>query len=72
MDKSIQLLIIKWIDKNLNGTENPRQQGKALSANYSGYWRYRIGDYRLVCEIEDDRLIIIALNIGHRREIYKG
>ena len=72
LDKPIKILILKWINKNLNGTEDPRQQGKALVENLRGYWRYRIGDYRLLCEIQDEKLIIVALNIGHRSEIYKS
>ena len=47
-----------------------RQHGKGLTANRSGQWRYRIGDYRLICEIKDNELIILALSVGHRREIY--
>ncbi len=63
-------MIKAWIDKNLIGCTDPRQQGKGLTANRSGQWRYRIGDYRLICLIEDDKLIITALNIGHRRDVY--
>ena len=48
------------------------EHGKGLTANRSGQWRYRIGDYRLICQIEDDRLVILALNIGHRSEVYKS
>ena len=59
-----------WIEKNLVGCENPRIHGKGLTANRSGQWRYRIGDYRLICQIQDERLVILALTIGHRREIY--
>lgn len=64
-------MIFAWIEKNLEGCENPRAHGKALTANLKGKWRYRIGDYRLLCVIEDDNLIILALTIGHRREIYQ-
>jgi len=64
-------MIKAWIEKNLVGCADPRQHGKALSASHSGQWRYRIGDYRLICLIEDDHLIITALNIGHRREVYE-
>lgn len=71
LDRYTQRMIKSWIDKNLSGCENPRALGKALSANRRGQWRYRIGDYRLICEIEDDQLIILALTVGHRREIYK-
>ena len=53
MDKYTRQMIYSWIDKNLNGCEDPRQRGKGLTANRSGQWRYRIGDYRLICQIQD-------------------
>ena len=71
LDKYTQKILRAWIDKNLVDCENPRQHGKGLSANLSGQWRYRIGDYRLICQINDDKLIILALTVGHRRDIYK-
>lgn len=70
LDKYTQKIIRSWIDKNLVNCDNPRQFGKGLTANRSGQWRYRIGDYRLICFIEDDKFIITALAVGHRREIY--
>lgn len=70
LDKYTQRMIRGWIDKNLVGTENPRQHGKGLTANRSGQWRYRIGDYRLICFIDDDKLVILALSVGHRRDVY--
>ncbi len=70
LDRYTQRMIRAWIEKNLVNCDDPRAHGKGLSANRSGQWRYRIGDYRLICLIEDDRLIIIALTIGHRSEIY--
>lgn len=70
LDRYTQRMIKGWIDKNLIDTENPRQHGKGLTADRSGQWRYRIGDYRLICHIDDNRLIILALSVGHRREIY--
>ena len=63
LDRYTQRMIKTWIEKNLEGCTDPRQHGKALTANRSGQWRYRIGDYRLICQIEDDRLVILALNI---------
>lgn len=71
LDIYTQKILKAWIEKNLVNCENPRLHGKALTANLSDQWRYRIGDYRLICLIEDTRLIITALSIGHRREIYK-
>lgn len=70
LDNYTKRMMKAWIDKNLVDCENPREHGKGLTANRSGQWRYRIGDYRLICLVEDDRLIITALNIGHRSEIY--
>lgn len=71
LDKQTAALIIGWIEKNLEGTENPFLHGKALVGTLSGAWRYRVGDYRLICKIEADKLIILVLEIGHRKEIYK-
>lgn len=70
LDKHTAALIYGWIDKNLVDCENPRLHGKGLTANRSGQWRYRIGDYRLIAEIQDEIITILLLNIGHRREIY--
>ena len=72
LDGYTQRMIKAWIEKNLVGCDNPRQHGKGLTANRSGQWRYRIGDYRLICEIKDNELIILTLSIGHRREVYNG
>lgn len=71
LDRYTQRMVKAWIDRNISETDNPRQHGKGLSANRRGQWRYRIGDYRLLCEIQDDRLVILALTIGHRREVYR-
>ena len=71
MDRSVQKLITSWIEKNLIDTENPRLHGKGLSGDKSGSWRYRVGDYRILADIRDDEIIIIIVEIGHRREIYK-
>ncbi len=70
LNKYTMKMIKSWVTKNLVGCENPRVHGKALTANRKGQWRYRIGDYRLICEIQDDKLIILALTVGHRREVY--
>lgn len=71
LDKYTQKMIRTWIDKNLVGTEHPRRHGKGLTENRSGQWRYRIGDYRLICQIDDNKLVILALSVGHRREVYR-
>lgn len=70
LDRYTQRMIKGWIDKNLVDTDNPRSHGKGLTANRSGQWRYRIGDYRLICQIDDGKLVILALSVGHRSEVY--
>lgn len=72
LDRYTQRMIKAWIEKNLVRCEDPRIHGKGLTANRSGQWRYRIGDYRLICEIQDEELIILALTVGHRRKVYEG
>ena len=70
IDKHTQFFILAWIEKNLVDCENPRQHCKGLTANRSGEWRYRVGDYRIIAEIEDEKVIILVLTVGHRREVY--
>ena len=70
IDKQTLKILFNWIEKNLSNTDDPRSKGKALVANKRGYWRYRIGNYRLITRIEDYRLVIIAINFKHRREVY--
>lgn len=71
LDKYTAALIIGWLEKNIENCTNPRQHGKGLVGDKSGQWRYRIGDYRVICEIEDDKIIVLILEIGHRKDIYE-
>ncbi len=71
LDRHISLMITSWIRKNLEGCENPRQYGRALVANHSGKWRYRIGDYRVLAAIQDEKITILIVTVGHRREVYE-
>ena len=71
LDGSTRKLIRAWIEKNLVDCEDPRAHGKGLSGDKSGQWRYRIGDYRLLANIQDDRIVIQVFKVGHRRFIYK-
>ena len=70
MDSSTSKLIRTWIEKNLMNTENPRIKGKVLTGDLKGLWRYRVGDYRILAEIQDDKIVILILDIGHRSKIY--
>ena len=71
LDPATRNLIKSWIEKNLLNTDNPRQHGKGLTGSLSQYWRYRVGDYRILAEINDAEIIIIIVEIGHRRDIYR-
>lgn len=70
MDKHTAALLTGWMRKNLEGCEDPRLHGKALTANRVGQWRYRVGDYRILAELQDERIVILVISVGHRREIY--
>lgn len=69
MDKQVQRLIISYMDK-IALLEEPRSRGKALSANLRGFWRYRVGDYRILCQIQDEKIVICVVDINHRKNIY--
>ena len=70
LDRHTAALILGWVRKNIEGCENPRVHGKGLTVNRSGEWRYRVGDYRLLAKIDDNKIIILVLSVGLRREIY--
>lgn len=69
LDKTIQKRIVKFLYE-LAKLDDPRDRGKMLVGNLLGFWRYRVGDYRLICRIHDNELEILIVEIGHRREIY--
>ena len=71
IDKGNARFILKYIKNNILPLKDPRLKGKALVGDKRGFWRYRIGDYRLICKIEDDKLLILALSVGHRKDVYK-
>lgn len=71
LDKPIQQRIITWIEKTLLPHPDPKLLGKSLDDNLNGLYRFRIGTYRIIGDIDDNQLIILALNVGHRKAIYK-
>lgn len=71
LDRQTRALILGWIERNLVDCENPRQHGKGLTANRSGQWRYRVGNYRIIADIQDDTVIILVLTVGHRSDVYR-
>ena len=71
LDSPIKKRIIDWLNNNIEGCDNPRKFGSALQGNLSGKWRYRVGKYRIVTEINDDEVIVLVVDIGKRNDIYK-
>jgi mRNA interferase RelE/StbE len=71
LDKVSQKQIAEYLQKNIHDTENPRAFGKSLKGNRSGLWRYRVGDYRIICDIQDEKCIVLALETAHRKDIYR-
>jgi mRNA interferase RelE/StbE len=70
LDAAIQQAILKYLRQRIAGPEDPRRFGKPLRRALAGLWRYRVEDYRIICRIEDDRVVVLVLHVGHRREIY--
>lgn len=62
---------IDWLDDRIENCKNPRHFGEPLRGDLAGLWRYRVGDYRIICEIQDEKMVVIALAVGHRREVYQ-
>lgn len=71
LDKQIQKEIISYLDSRIATREDPRRFGKPLRAELAGLWRYRIRDYRLVCQIQDEVLLVLVVTVGHRKDIYR-
>jgi mRNA interferase RelE/StbE len=69
LDKSVAKRIIRYLRERVS--IDPRSSGKALKVDHSGLWRYRIGDYRLICEIYDEKISVLVVRIGHRKEVYR-
>ena len=70
MDANNYERLVHWVENHLEGTETPRQYGEALTGDLRGLWRYRVGNYRLVAQIEDDKLIVLMVKIDKHEDIY--
>jgi mRNA interferase RelE/StbE len=71
LDKQTARRIIDFMDERIAGQENPRNTGKALTGPLGGLWRYRVGDCRVICDIQDGALRVLVVQVGNRREIYR-
>jgi mRNA interferase RelE/StbE len=70
LDPSVQREILRYLRQRIAGQGDPRRFGRPLSRQLHGLWRYRVGSYRLICELADDRLLVLVLAVGHRKEVY--
>lgn len=71
LDKTNQKRIIKFLEEPVQKAENPQQLGAPLRGDFKGLWKYRVGDYRVICKIQDQTIEVLVLAIGHRREVYR-
>jgi len=71
LDRTAQKSIQRFLRDRLASTDNPRQFGKPLRGEKQGLWRYRVGNYRLICNLQDERITVLVLEVGHRKGIYR-
>ncbi len=71
LDRPVRDRILDYLHERIEGCKNPRHFGEPLKGGKAGLWRYRVGDYRIICELRDDVLVVLALAVGHRREVYR-
>jgi len=71
LDRQAQKEILAYLDQRIAVDENPRRFGKSLRADLAGLWRYRVGDYRILCQIKDGLLLVLVISVGHRKNVYK-
>ena len=71
IDKSTQQRIVDYMDERVATHPHPLTLAKPMVGEWKGYWRYRVGDYRLICTIEDHKMVILVIELGHRSEIYR-
>jgi mRNA interferase RelE/StbE len=71
LDKSVRRRILKFLYERVGKLDDPRKIGERLQGTLSEFWKYRVGDYRIICSLESHRLVVLVLRVGHRREVYK-
>jgi len=70
LDRPVQRRILDWLNDRIEGCKDPRHFGEPLRGSHAGLWRYRVGDYRILCEIQDQNVVVLVIAIGHRSSIY--
>lgn len=70
LDPQTRRRIVEFLDSRIKGVQNPRQTGKALRGPLGEFWRYRVGDFRVLCQIQDKLLIVLVVRVGNRKDVY--
>ena len=66
LDRPVQKRLVDWLEDRISDCKNPRHFGELLRGELAGLWRYRVGDYRIICEVQEQQLVVLALAVGHR------
>ena len=71
LSQPAQLEILAYLDSRVAGSADPRRFGKALQADLAGIWRYRVGDYRILCQLQGQAFLVLVVSVGHRKSVYR-
>jgi len=71
LDRPVQRRLLQYLEQRVLASDDPRQLGKPLHGDKGDLWSYRVGDYRIICVIEDRRLVVVVVTVGNRREVYR-
>jgi mRNA interferase RelE/StbE len=70
LDKTVSARILRFLHERLETLDDPRKIGERLQGTLRNFWKYRVGDYRVICSLKDDRMVVVVVRVGHRRHIY--
>ena len=71
LEREVQTAIVRFLRERVQPSDNPRQWGKPLHGDKGGLWRYRVGDFRLICDIQDQLITVLVLRVGDRKDVYR-
>lgn len=72
LDRSVAAEILRYLRERIATSQDPRRFGEPLCKDLAGFWRYRVGAYRLICDIQDNKMVVLVLRLGHRSKVYGG
>ena len=71
LDRQVRSEIVRYLRERIGTEDDPRRYGAPLRKNLAGGWKYRVGAYRLICEIQDEKILVLVLMVGHRSKVYE-